>query len=71
MQLTGKSGQGDGVIVETPAPTDPATPTDPVDPTDAATPGAPADPTNEAIALPPAVTGQTAAQETCSNGNVR
>lgn len=65
LQLTGKSGQGDGVIVETPAPTDPA------EPTEAATPGTPVDPSEEAIALPPAVTGQTAAQETCSNGNVR
>jgi LCP family protein required for cell wall assembly len=65
LQLTGKSGQGDGVIVETPPPADPATPTD------AATSGAPVDPAQEAIALPPAVTGQTAAQETCSNGNVR
>ena len=71
LQLTGESGQGEGVIVETPEPTEPNEPTEPVAPTEAATPGAPVDPAEEAIALPPAVTGQTAAQETCSNGNVR
>ena len=66
LQLTGKASQGDGVIVETPAPTDPAAPTEP---TDAATSGAPVTPAEEAIALPPAITGSTAAQDTCSNGN--
>jgi len=63
LQLTGETGQGDGVIVQTPEPTDP------VEPTEAATPEATVAPEDEAIALPPAVTGQTAAQETCSNGN--
>ena len=63
LQLTGKASQGDGVIVETPPPTEP------VAPTDAATSGAPVAPAEEAIALPSAITGSTAAQDTCSNGN--
>jgi LCP family protein required for cell wall assembly len=63
LQLTGKASQGDGVIVETPAPTEP------VAPTDAATSGAPVAPAEESVALPSAITGSTAAQDTCSNGN--
>jgi LCP family protein required for cell wall assembly len=66
LQLTGEAGVNDGVTV-----IEPTTP--PVEPTPAPTAGAtqtPA-PTETAIALPPEITGSTAAQETCSNGNVR
>lgn len=58
LQITHKNGKADGVIVtdpETPAPTTP-------DPT--ATPGG-------VVALPSTIKGNTAAQTTCSNGNVR
>ncbi|MDQ1130374.1 LCP family protein [Microbacterium sp. SORGH_AS_0888] len=53
------SSAGTIVIDPTPAPTDaptPSTPTDTATPTDAAT-------------LPSSITGQTAAEQTCSNGN--
>ena len=63
LELTGKASQGDGVVVETPKPTTSAT----------ATPGASASPspTSEAgVALPSSIAGQTAAEQTCSNGNV-
>ncbi|MFG6504043.1 LCP family protein [Microbacterium sp. P05] len=64
LELTGEVSQGDGVVVVDPttAPTDAATPP----PTDAATPT----PSETAIALPDSIAGQTAAQETCSNGNL-
>ncbi|WOQ69950.1 LCP family protein [Microbacterium limosum] len=64
IQLSGEASQGDGVIVETPAPADPST-----DPTEQASP-APSEEPGEAVAtLPPSIAGQTAAMETCSNGN--
>ena len=59
LQLTGEVSQGDGVVLAEPTPG--ATP----DP--AATPA----PTETAIELPSSIAGQTAAQETCSNGNVK
>lgn len=60
--LTGEASQGDGVVV-----VEPTTPVDPAAP-------APSDsdaPVTPSIELPPSIAGQTAAQETCSNGNVR
>jgi len=65
LQLTGEASQGDGVVVV--EPTTPVTP----NPAASATPGATPAPTETAIALPSAITGQTADQETCSNGNVK
>lgn len=71
LELTGKASQGDGVIVEdggdgsTPTPTDAGTPA----PTDGSTPAP--QPSESAVALPSAIAGTTAAQNTCSNGNVR
>lgn len=62
LQLTGDVSQGDGVVVV--EPTDPATPAEP-------TPGATPDPTQTAVELPSDIAGQTAAQQTCSNGNVK
>ena len=64
LQLTGEASQGDGVIV--------TSPTAEPDPSGTPTPGAtttPA-PTDQPVALPETITGSTAAQETCSNGNV-
>ncbi|MGN7188935.1 LCP family glycopolymer transferase [Microbacterium enclense] len=74
LELSGNLSDGDGVVVdenatpapaETPAPSETATPeaTDGAEPTPA--------PTSSAIALPSGIAGQTAAQATCSNGNVR
>ena len=74
LELSGNLSDGDGVVVdenaspapaESPAPVDTATPapTDGVSPTTAPTP--------DAIVLPDGIAGQTAAQATCSNGNVR
>ena len=60
IQLTSDPNLGGGVITVDPAPTDPATP-DPAA-TDA--------PTDAAIVLPDSISGQTAAQTTCSAGNV-
>ncbi|KTS65297.1 transcriptional regulator [Microbacterium testaceum] len=76
LQLSGNLSDGDGVVVDenaqptptdtaTPAPTDTATPA----PTDSAAPTP--DPSSSAITLPSEIAGQTAAQATCSNGNVR
>jgi hypothetical protein len=47
--------------------TDAATPA----PEDSATPGETPAPTETAVELPSDIAGQTAAQETCSNGNVK
>ena len=66
LQLTGEAGSNKGVIV-----VDPGTPA-PVE-TVAPEPGAtdPAAPTDVSVALPSDINGSTAAQQTCSNGNVR
>lgn len=59
LQITYENNSNDGVIVEEPtAPTEEATP----DPT--ATP-------DNVVALPDTIKGNSAAQQTCSNGNVR
>jgi LCP family protein required for cell wall assembly len=62
LQLTGEVSQGDGVVV-----VPPTTPTETPTPDPSATPT----PTETAVELPSAIAGQTAAQETCSNGNVK
>ncbi|MBZ4487745.1 LCP family protein [Microbacterium sp. cx-55] len=67
--LTGTTSQGDGTIVasptETPAPAETTAPEETPAPTESAT-TAP-----DVAELPSAIAGQTAAEETCSNGNVR
>jgi LCP family protein required for cell wall assembly len=68
IQLSGNLSDGDGVIADpssTPAPTDSATPA----PTESAAPTP--EPSSSTITLPSEIAGQTAAQATCSNGNVR
>ncbi|HWS49666.1 MAG TPA: LCP family protein [Microbacterium sp.] len=65
LQVTHQNTDNDGVVVTDPAPqapVDPATPTDP-----AATPA----PDQTVVALPDTIRGNSAAQQTCSNGNVR
>jgi len=65
LQITYENTKNDGVVV-----TDPGTaaPTEPTDPT--ATPDPSATPDN-VVALPDTIKGTSAAQTTCSNGNVR
>jgi LCP family protein required for cell wall assembly len=58
--LTGEAGVNGGVVTADPT-TEPVAPTDP----STVAPTEPAD----AVELPSTITGQTAAQETCSNGN--
>ncbi|MCR2810570.1 MULTISPECIES: LCP family protein [unclassified Microbacterium] len=60
LQLTGDAGSNESVVV-----VEPETPVEPTVPD----PSAP--PVQESIALPSDITGSTAAQETCSNGNLR
>jgi LCP family protein required for cell wall assembly len=73
VKLTGTTGVAAEDQTPTPAPTpvDPAATTPPADPS--ATPAAPADPAATpapaAVELPSSVTGQTAAQQTCTKGN--
>ncbi|WP_295839133.1 LCP family protein [uncultured Microbacterium sp.] len=74
LELSGNLSDGDGVVVDenaTPAPTETPAPVDTAspEPTESAT-ASPA-PTSDAITLPSGIAGQTAAQSTCSNGNVR
>ena len=75
IQLSGRLSDGDGVVADknaaTPAPTStsaaPSTPT----PTKS-TPSTPApSPSSTTVQLPIDIAGQTAAQSTCANGNVR
>jgi LCP family protein required for cell wall assembly len=61
IQLTSDPNLGGGVITVDPVPTDPA-PTDPATPDPAAT--------DAPVVLPDSISGQTAAQNTCSAGNV-
>ncbi|WP_063258393.1 LCP family protein [Microbacterium sp. T32] len=68
IQLSGNLSDGNGVIAEdgaTPAPTDTASPA----PAESAAPTP--EPSSTTITLPSSIAGQTAAQATCSNGNVR
>ena len=71
LKLTGEAGSNEGVVVVEPDPG--ATPTETPTQTPAATPapGETTPPADEAIELPSSITGSTAAQETCSNGNQR
>jgi LCP family protein required for cell wall assembly len=64
LQITHQNNSNDGVVVE--EPTAPAEET----PTAEPTPGATATPEN-VVALPDSIKGNSAAQQTCSNGNVR
>ncbi|MEU1972682.1 LCP family protein [Microbacterium sp. NPDC019599] len=66
LQLTGEVSQGDGVVVVEPE-TPIETPTETPAPDATSTPA----PSETAVALPSAIAGQTAAQETCSNGNAK
>ena len=73
LQLTGDLSGGNGVI-EADAPEggveeQPVEPVDPVEPTEQASEQP--DPQESAVALPSTIAGQTAAQNTCSNGNLR
>lgn len=65
LKLTGEAGSNEGVVVvgEDAEPSATATPTP--------TPGSTEAPTDTAIELPDSITGSNAAQETCSNGNLR
>jgi LCP family protein required for cell wall assembly len=68
VQLAGTLGRA--AVLDTPAPT-PTNLSTPV-PTNRASPSPPSaapTPTRTAVALPPTVTGQTAAQQTCTKGN--
>ncbi len=78
LQLSGNLSDGDGVIADanaTPAPSDTAAPAPTDAATDAPSAGADATPTPGStpgtVVLPEGIAGQTAAQATCSNGNVR
>jgi len=64
IQVTGQ--RNDAVVSATPTPTDPATdPGTSADPSPTPTPGA----TSGPVDLPKNISGQSAAQQTCSNGN--
>lgn len=65
IEITGEVGAIGGTVEVTPE-----TPVDPAAPTDAASPTDPATLAPEAVELPPSITGSTAAQETCSRGNL-
>lgn len=64
LQITHENNGNDGVIVE-----EPAAPVEEA-PTEGATPAPTATPEN-VVALPDSIKGNSAAQQTCSNGNVR
>ncbi|CAI7624770.1 unnamed protein product [Penicillium discolor] len=66
LQITHENTSNDGVVVQ--EPTAPAEPTEPTTPGQEATP-TPTDP--GVVALPDSIKGNSAAQQTCSNGNVR
>ncbi|WP_318841107.1 LCP family protein [Microbacterium sp. M28] len=67
LQITHENSSNEGVVVEeTPATTPPA---EPAAPTESATPVP--DPAQTAVALPDTIKGNSAAQQTCSNGNVK
>ncbi len=65
LQVTHENSESDGVVV-----TDPAPGTEPTTPDAGATPDPAATPDN-VVALPDSIKGNSAAQQTCSNGNVR
>jgi len=63
--LTGEAGSNGGVVV------DPSTPEVVPTPSATPTPGETTPPVDESIALDSGISGSTAAQATCSNGNLR
>lgn len=63
LELTGEAGSNEGVVKEEAEGEADATPTP--------TPGATEAPGEAAVELPSSITGSTAAEETCSNGNLR
>ncbi|OAN43283.1 LCP family protein [Microbacterium sp. H83] len=65
LQVTHENSENDGVVV-----TDPVPGTEPTTPDAGATPDPAATPDN-VVALPDSIKGNSAAQQTCSNGNVR
>jgi LCP family protein required for cell wall assembly len=69
LKLTGKAGANGAVVLDPNAPVD--TPAPVATPTTTPTPGETVAPVEEAVELPSSITGSTAAQQTCSNGNVR
>ncbi|MFJ4160033.1 LCP family protein [Microbacterium testaceum] len=74
LELSGNLSDGNGVVVDqnaTPAPTQAPAPVDTASPAPTQTAQASPAPTSDAIQLPSGIAGQTAAQSTCSNGNVR
>lgn len=74
LELSGNLSDGNGVVVDknaTPAPTQTPAPVETASPAPTATSQASPAPTSDAIQLPSGIAGQTAAQSTCSNGNVR
>jgi len=74
LELSGNLSDGNGVVVDqnaTPAPTQAPAPVDTASPSPTQTAQASPAPTSDAIQLPSGIAGQTAAQATCSNGNVR
>ncbi len=64
LQVTHENTENDGVVVTDPTPTEPTTPDAGATPDPAATP-------ENVVALPDSIKGNSAAQQTCSNGNVR
>lgn len=74
LELSGNLSDGNGVVVDqnaAPAPTQTPAPVDTASPAPTQTAQASPAPTSDAIQLPSGIAGQTAAQATCSNGNVR
>ncbi|GAA3640485.1 hypothetical protein GCM10022200_25180 [Microbacterium awajiense] len=73
IKLTGEAGSNDGVVVVEPTDEPSASPSPSPEPSGSSspTPGATTEPAEEAVELPSSITGSTAAQETCSNGNLR
>ncbi|MDZ5143623.1 LCP family glycopolymer transferase [Microbacterium testaceum] len=74
LELSGNLSDGNGVVVDanaTPAPTQTPAPVNTASPAPTETAQASSAPTSDAIQLPSGIAGQTAAQATCSNGNVR
>ncbi|OZD56647.1 transcriptional regulator [Rhodococcus sp. 06-1477-1B] len=74
LELSGNLSDGNGVVADanaTPAPTATPAPVATAGPAPTQTAQASPAPTSDAITLPSGIAGQTAAQSTCSNGNVR
>lgn len=70
LELTGQASQGNGVVVVTPTETPSASASAPAaTAAPSATPSASS--SSDSVALPSTIAGQTAAEETCANGNVK